>query len=317
MADKSLIEWCDATINPAYGCTKCGAACDHCYAERLAARFSANPDVEHLVAGTVDASGHWTGKVNLWPERMEQALHWRKPRRIFVGSMTDLFHPAVPFEFLDRIFAVMAMASPQHTFMLLTKRPERMAEYLGYEYRRERIYKASGESDAFCLDWSLPNVWLGTTIWDQDSADRAVPILLSTPAAKRFVSVEPMLGPVVIPAELLARLAWVICGGETGPKARPMHPDWPRKLRDDCVAAGVPFFFKQWGEWAPHLPELGYDNPATGGRAWGCINRDGEWMPGTTPFNGDRGDYEWPMVRVGQRRAGRKLDGRTWEEVPG
>lgn len=338
MADKSKIQWCDATINPCYGCFPVSPACDHCYAARMAHRLGA------LTEGT-HKDGRWTGKVNLFPERMEQALRWRKPRRIFVGSMTDLFHPEVPDNFLDRVFAYMALAK-QHTFLLLTKRPERMREYLTHYCCDAEI---SGmidsilgvEREDFCITLPLTNVILMTTIEDQPRADTRMPHLMALAGMgwETGGSVEPMLGAVnfrnitisdkggirktwdvlcgtstthhpvfggggVAPGSL----QWVICGGESGPNARPMHPDWARSLRDQCAAAGVPFFFKQWGEWMPcsamedeeEAPDVPY----------GFIHDDGYFDPGQDGMficrNGVRAEQTF---RVGKHRAGRLLDG--------
>ena len=262
MSDNSRIEWCDATLSPAYGCSPISPACDHCYAARMAGRLGNLTEGAHR-------NGKWTGKINLFPERMRQALKWKKPRRIFVGSMTDLFHDEIENEFLDRVFAYMALAS-QHTFMLLTKRPEWMEEYIAFwtpdgkinPYRWADAVQGIIHPKAGSLPtWPLPNVWLGVTAENQEQADARIPILLDTPAVTRFVSVEPMLGPVDLHDGLWRterdwtdeyesyprepRLDWIICGGETGPDSRPMHPDWVCNLRDECVAAGVPFFMKK------------------------------------------------------------------------
>lgn len=261
---------------------------------------------------------------------LEVPLHWRKPRRVFVGSMSDLFHLDVPEDFIGRAFAVMALAS-QHSFQILTKRPQRMAAVLG----AVRPYPATCSfSEGFSAEWQrqtmdgisyrwpLPNVWLGTSVEDQRYADLRIPHLLATPAALRFLSVEPLLGPVDLRPWLrringesraesvhdwsTERIDWVIVGGESGPGARPMHPDWVRAVRDECQRWGVPFLFKQWGEWAPVDPE-----PRTGN---GTIARpDGtfRWRLGVPPTDG-----EIAMVRVGKKAAGRELDGRTWDEYP-
>lgn len=281
------IEWADETINPALGCMKTSPGCANCYALRVASRMQHNPLVAESYAGLVDPiTGEWTGKVNLFPERMEKALHWKRTRRIFVGSMTDLFHPAVPDEFLDKVFAYMALAQ-QHTFIVLTKRAERMREYvasgngtcirIGIRQEIERM----GFPDIGTVGKALPNLWLGVTVEDRSHIHR-IWHLLNTPAAKRIVSVEPMLGEVDMTSVVFPRaygtgilnsltgemhghvpdsplgkteaLDWVICGGETGPNARPMHPEWARSLRDQCAAAGVPFFFKQMAQKAP-IPE--------------------------------------------------------------
>jgi protein gp37 len=340
MADKTKIQWADATINPAYGCTKCSPGCDHCYAETMASR-----NLSKCYAGLTEGR-KWTGRVNLFPERMEEALKWKRPRRIFVGSMTDLFHKSVPFDFLDSIFAVMALAW-DHTFMLLTKRPERMLEYFNScpttwsNHLANRIYSITGSIKKdnqvqasiegrlnHSVGWPMRHVHLGVTVCNQAEADAKIPILLATPAAKRFVSVEPMLGSVNVSDHLevwpgcgggepredcefcsgnLRILDWVICGGESGPGARPMHPDWARSLRDQCQAAGTPFFFKQWGEWAPG--ERSQDVVAdilldSRGEAAGHIRSVGQMV------------QPEPMSRVGKRRAGRLLDGIEWNEFP-
>lgn len=414
--------WWTKSWNPVIGCTKCSPACDNCYAEALhtqrhKAKLAGAP-MPLCYAEPFD-------RVRFLPERLLQPLGWRKPQRIFVGNMGDLFHEDVPFEALDRIFAAMAL-SPQHTFMLLTKRLKRIAEYLatpgrvraicssavdvardaspdphkGYK-RWARFGDACGEASLTAwtykggcaemmflrqgggehpswVNWPLPNVWLGTTIWDQASADRAVPILLDTPAAKRFVSYEPALEPVEISPYLPGSyecaltcghregassrpevrcegcgfqgpdtyevwgdgdtevcpecgdcwapepvcpecgtymvqehpdtqyLDWVICGGETGPGARPMHPDWPRSLRDQCTSAGVPFFFKQWGEYG--------EREVPGTHSVYCHARRNfiENEPIGHEWNPD-GKF---MIKCGKAAAGRVLDGRTWEEVP-
>lgn len=324
------IEWADRVWNPVTGCTKCSPACDNCYAERVATT---------RLAGRFGYPKDDPFSVTLHKDKLLEPTNWHKPSRVFVCSMADLFHEEVPQEWLLKVFAVMALSEKQ-TFMLLTKRPERAHAFLSANDLRQQLEqtismkfgpKAGAEFHCrvYSCGWPLPNVWLGTTIWDQASADRAVPILLSTPAAKRFVSVEPMLGPVNLMDHLgwqgsvcpdccgsgeddLSRcptcngtgrygLDWVICGGETGPGARPMHPDWPRSLRDQCQAAGVPFFFKQWGEFAPWEFE-GTD---------GGINKTG----GRYHYKVDSFGKGEPRC-FGKAKAGRVLDGRTWEEVP-
>lgn len=217
------------------------------------------------------AVGDTTG-VRLHEDRLTVPLHWRKPRRVFVCSMADLFHESIPDEFIARVFAVMALA-PQHTFQILTKRPGRMRSLLGGWgihnlvmdrfandddlYVRRALAAGGGQA------WPLPNVWIGVSVEDQKSADLRIPILLDTPAAVRWLSCEPLLGPVDISRDewLFSGkgncVDWVVVGGESGPGARPMHPDWARSLRDQCAAADVPFLFKQWGEWAPDGFDIG------------------------------------------------------------
>lgn len=221
MAITTRIEWADATINPLVGCSKISPACENCYAERMAARMAHNPAVAHRYADTVDAHGKWTGKINLFSSEMYKVLRWRKAQRIFVGSMSDLFHPSVPDEHLDQVFAYMLAsyaipACAKHTFMLLTKRPDRMRKYLSAASsalierwaeagsrmivwdNEEAIFSKLIESIANCGPplFPLPNVWLGTTVEDQARADERVPELLATPGALHFVSCEPLLGPV-------------------------------------------------------------------------------------------------------------------------
>jgi protein gp37 len=274
----SKIEWTDETWNPVTGCTKTSEGCKNCYAERVTKRFW--PDINFS-----EIKPHY--------DRLEQPLKWRKPRKIFVCSMSDLFHEEVPFNFIDHIFAVMGR-SQYHTFMILTKRPQRMLEYLKSE-RYQKILNiaytlkfkdeglGAGISNPNNMNW-WPHVWLGVTVENQKTADERIPILLQIFAKVRFVSIEPMLGPVDLskwlepegwycencqrelePEEVTftethdirqggcggyvggppSQLDWVICGGESGPSARPIHPDWVRRLRDQCKEAGVPFFLKQ------------------------------------------------------------------------
>jgi protein gp37 len=292
MSDRSGIEWTDATWNPVTGCVEVSEGCDHCYARTFAERFR----------GVADHPYEQGFDPKLWPERLEQPLRWKRPRMIFVNSMSDLFQDAVPDEFIEQVFVVMARAT-HHVFQVLTKRPGRMASFLNRPGTRNFIVnRATSENVAAArargwlgmvpdhvLDWPLPNVWLGTSVESQRWADVRIPKVLKTPAAVRFLSCEPLLGPVDLISAMGGRLdalrgdrldlsdgsiiaggsgiGWVIVGGESGPGARPMHPDWARSLRDQCVAAAVPFFFKQWG--------------------------------GRTPKAG-----------------GRELDGRTWDELP-
>ena len=298
------IGWCEKTWNPVTGCTPISPGCANCYAKRMATRLAGRygyPDDDPF-------------RVTLHPKRLEEPLHWCKPQHIFVCSMADLFHDEVPFEFVDFIFAATVLA-PQHTYLILTKRPRRMAEYIergpgGVEGRAKRALRGDDPMTPVLtgktLAWPLPHVWLGVTAEDQQRADERIPILLSIPAAKRFVSTEPMLGPV----DLLERgyladhewkkgtpggLDWVIAGGETGRGARPMHPEWVRALRDQCIEAGVKLWFKSWGGWLPHY-ERAY--PETG-KLGLCEIGDGK------------------MIRAGSNPyEPRLLDGRTWEERP-
>ena len=314
------IEWTDESWNPVRGCTRVSKGCENCYAETQAHRFS-GPGQAYEGLTVLKADGpRWTGKIRLVPEKLDEPLRWRKPRKVFVNSMSDLFHEGVPDEFIDRVFAVMAL-SPQHTFQILTKRPERMREFLS-----DRLFKSAPTVCCIEVSWGpggicwadmdevklpLPNVWLGVSVEDQATADERLAVLLEVPAKVRFVSYEPALGPVdftrIYPADAggdlpvnvltpfnphsgVGHLDWVICGGESGPEARPMNRDWARQVRDQCEAAGVPFFFKQWGEWSPVDPKQSYRSVTV--------------------------NTETGMVRVGKKAAGAKLDGREHREFP-
>lgn len=213
MSDNSAIEWTDATWNPVTGCTKVSPGCKHCYAERFAERFRGVPG--HPFEFGFD--------LRLWPERLTQPIKWRAPRRIFVNSMSDLFHPDVPEQFIGRVFDVMEEAS-HHQFQVLTKRPERALEL------------------APRLPWP-ENVWMGTSVESQ-LYTRRIDMLRQIRAQVRFLSCEPLLGPLTLD---LRGIHWVIVGGESGPGARPMLPEWVTSIRDQCHNADVAFFFKQWG----------------------------------------------------------------------
>jgi len=226
MADRSAIEWTEATWNPVTGCSKVSPGCAHCYAETLSLRFGRS----ELPWTPANASRN----VSFHPERLEQPLRWRRPRLIFVNSMSDLFHELVPAEFVDEVIAVMERAG-QHTFQVLTKRPE-----------RARSLFVDGEVRPL-----PPNAWLGVSIENSRFTWRA-DVLRETPTAVRFISAEPLLGSLFEtggnrkPLEL-ADIDWLIAGGESGWHARPMQVAWARELRDACREQGVAFFFKQWG----------------------------------------------------------------------
>ncbi len=234
MAQSSAIEWTESTWNPIVGCTKVSAGCKHCYAERMAKRLAAmaradivearDPGRKSNYLRVIDSHGRWNGKVALDDTSVDEPRKWKSPRVIFVNSMSDLFHEAVPAGFVHRVFATMN-ACPQHTFQVLTKRPERAAEL---------------SPD---LSWT-PNIWMGTSV-ENALVTWRVHELRRTRAKVKFLSVEPLLGP--IPRLPLSGMHWVIVGGESGPGARPMEAHWVRQIRDRCLAQGVPFFFKQWG----------------------------------------------------------------------
>ena len=237
MGDHTGIEWTDATWNPIRGCSRVSEGCRHCYAERVAARFSGPGLPYEGLAVMRDGEPRWTGKTQMIWKHLEDPLRWRRPRRIFVNSMSDLFHEDLAPDWIGRIFAIMA-AAPQHTFQILTKRPRRMHGF---------VAGPSSDPKAANIGWPLPNVWLGVSAENQATADERIPLLLETPAAVRFVSAEPLLGAIDLDVHG-PELDWLIVGGESGPGARPMQPEWARSLRDQCVDAGVAFFFKQWGE---------------------------------------------------------------------
>lgn len=321
---KTEIEWATDVWNPVTGCTKVSQGCKNCYAERIFERF--NKDRKFT-------------DVRCHPERLEQPLHWKKPRRIFVNSMSDLFHEDVPEEFIAAIVGICAVTS-QHAYMILTKRADRMLSVMA-KTNYLRCFSAMekygiAEKKGRWVDpkfwhwprvWPPPNVWLGVSVEDQKTADERIPLLLQTPAAVRFVSYEPAMAAVDFvrwmdityagngfqPAkgraaygEQRPKINWVIAGGESGPHARPAHPDWFRAVRDQCQAAGVPFFFKQWGEWLPedHMPErhlwMRQDYQETG--------------PNVRLVEYEKGPAvkypSIPMFRVGKKAAGRLLDGR-------
>jgi protein gp37 len=283
MGDKSAIQWTDATWNPTSGCTRASPGCDNCYAVTMTRRLAAMGQAKY--AGLVnEGKRHFNGTVRTDEYALPMPLGWRKPRQIFVDSMSDLFHPAVQFEFIDRVLAVAAL-TPRHTYQLLTKRAERAAEYFG-QLTPERLIDVVAEDygdDAWSFAgnwidgwsmpkevpndgnplngtvkrWPLPNVWMGTTVEDQERADERIPHLLRVPAAVRFLSCEPLLGPLdltgwfLIPVadrdSFVAPLDWVIVGGESGPGARPFDLSWARRIVQQCKAADVPVFVKQLG----------------------------------------------------------------------
>jgi protein gp37 len=240
MADGSAIEWTDATWNPVTGCTKITAGCDNCYASRFSERFRGVPG--HPFENGFD--------LTLRPERIEQPLSWRRPRMIFVNSMSDLFHKGVPRVFIDRVFELMETAD-WHIFQVLTKRSSLMRDYLKHRY----------------VNATPPaHVWFGVSVENGRSLAR-IEHLRDAPAAVRFVSIEPLIGPV---GKIdLDSIHWVIAGGESGPRARPMNVEWAREVRDQCAEQGVSFFFKQWGGI----------RPKTGGRA--LDGREWNELPGS------------------------------------
>lgn len=240
------IAWTEETWNPVTGCSKVSPGCANCYAEAIARRFNADVFKPWLPENA-------EYNVQTRPERLDAPLHWRKSRRVFVNSMSDLFHEQVPDEFICDVFAVMAR-TPQHTYQVLTKRPERMWEFCS----REAHWWGNRAGIAHRADYGkpLPNVWLGVSVENQHWADERIPVLLRTPAAVRFISAEPLLGPVDLSlwtgckdptCDCASWLDWVIVGGESGRVRRSFELEWARSLRDQCRDAGVAFFFKQTG----------------------------------------------------------------------
>ena len=354
----SKIEWTDKTWNPIAGCSIVSPGCTHCYAMKTAARLEAidaakraagRKGMPHYAGLTQPSKAGpvWTGKIaRASDETLTEPLRRKKPTMYFVNSMSDLFHEDVPDEWIDQVFAVMALC-PQHTFQVLTKRSARMRDYLARDDAAQGWMETDiwRDADARCdadddeskpqsyhertaqLDHvmarmlsdesylPLPNVWLGVSAERQQEADARIPDLLATPAAVRFVSAEPLLGPIDFtrrqshPAgdRLSSRtwlddIDWIIVGGESGTNARPMHPDWARSIRDQCADAGVAFFFKQWGEFSAL----------------------GSWKDGERHLIAYRGaltnkhvvSNEHAFLRVGKAHAGRLLDGREHNEMP-
>ena len=375
MADHTSIEWTDATWNPVTGCSVVSPACTNCYAMKLAGtRLKHHPSRTGLTQAS-KAGPVWNGQVRFNEQWLDQPLHWKRPRRIFVCAHGDLFHEDVPDEWIDRVFAVMALA-PQHTFQVLTKRSNRMREYLTRRCgqpisplegemsgRTEGGAQGAGVARPSAMAPGVPrsesqtvgfrpppatarhplsNVWLGVSVEDQIRADERIPDLLATPAAVRFVSAEPLLGPIDFndipwPTDRPrfpetddisdgrsalrmidgARLDWVIVGGESGPNARPMHPQWTRDLRDQCAAAGAAFHFKQWGAWSPG-DDLGED--VLDGAPFGAFMAISGSRPGAVwcaNISQDIAAANEIMFRVGKKRAGRLLDGVEHNGFPG
>ncbi|QNM94930.1 DUF5131 family protein [Chitinimonas koreensis] len=319
MADRTGIEWTNATWNPVTGCTKVSQGCKHCYAKhQIWPRLSAMPNTVY--------HGREFEQVECHLERLAQPLRWAKPRRIFVNSMSDLFHEAVPDDFIIDVFETMAHAQ-QHTFQVLTKRPARMAYLLGlqsWDVQMEIRDRLKYTPAADTLQWPLPNVWLGVSVEDQATADERIPLLLQAPAAVRWISAEPLLGPVTIfdldgPVDVAEGMAspihWVVAGGESGPGARPMSIRWARDLRDQCAAASVPFLFKQWGEWAPARVR---PSETSGQFAFGDYEHQPDRFVLTDRYPraftsfGARAIVE----RVGKKTAGRLLDGHLHDAYP-
>jgi protein gp37 len=331
MGERTKIEWCDATWNPVTGCTPISDGCRNCWAKRMANRQR----------GRNGYPADDPFRVTFRPERLEQPLRWKKPRKIAVSLMGDLFHDGVEQRWLNLIFGVMSL-SRRHTYLILTKRPARMAAFLNAPSCGRKIGDAQAdywndEKYRGIVELPLPNVWLGTSVEYQQAADERIPWLLKCPAAVRWISREPSLGPVKYQLEWLQKIALIVHGGESGPGARPDHPDWARADRDQCQAAGVKFFFKQWGDWAQSMHDQepivrnGDIDFRSDGTVTGQVTRvdylDNSLPPSRrnraigammrhTVKRDERVGREVTMQRVGKKAAGRLLDGREWNEMP-
>jgi protein gp37 len=378
VATDTTIEWADKTWSPIIGCDRVSPGCDSCYAISTARIRESNPHpaIAAAFAGTTqrtDTGVDWSGKVNLLEDRLTQPLRWKKSAKVFVNSLSDLFHKNVPDEFIAKVFATMA-ATPQHTYQILTKRHARMRSLLNQdEFRLLVKDEYTGLWLAGLIPgqplviniWPLRNVHLGVSVENQHWADIRIPALLDTPAAVRWISAEPLLGPIDLlgkrdhhghrptltywltgrpqlgqprttnteiqmhPLATGPRLDWVVAGGESGPKARPPHPDWFRTLRNQCAAANIPYLFKQWGDWGPEWPLDKDGHLLTTRRGLGVtVANDGTvYQPGELaypdgPRYGEavRAGHDkaslTAMYRLGKKKAGRELDGREHNEFP-
>jgi protein gp37 len=330
MGNNSKIEWTEATWNPVTGCAKVSSGCKNCYAKRMSERLSKIPKTAYYGRKFTDVQCH--------DDRLKVPLKWRNPRKVFVNSMSDLFHEDVPDEFIDQVFAAMALAG-RHTFQVLTKRPGRMRDYMKRLGRSAKLLDTAARKigytlefqDKYWMPWPIPNIWLGVSIENQETADKRIPLLLETPAAVRFLSCEPLLGAInlanlafwvdergeigptdVREPDVFPDIHWVIVGGESGPKARPMHPAWVRSIRDQCAIARVPFLFKQHGEW---LATAFCDDRTVQiqSKRTVYVRQDGSFRDAADGADLLR-DEE--TAWVGKKAAGRLLDGVLHDEYP-
>ena len=350
MADNTRIEYADATWNPVTGCFPASPGCAHCYAMRLAGgRLKHHPSRDGLTRPS-KSGPVWTGEVRFSESWLTQPIRWRRPRRIFVCAHGDLFADKVPDEWIDRVFAVIALA-PKHTFLLLTKRPERMRQYLTSERVYAGILRAADQLRQWRPElratpishpcggvwWS--QLWLGASIEDQRRADQRRDHLhaLSMTGWQTWASYEPALGPV--DWQGWEFLSWLVSGGESGRGARASHPEWHRAARDFCHTHGIPHCFKSWGDWLPisalseeeldalyrsnRIAKDGEDQEyldETFGRRCIvprlCLSADGNHLPADSPDAWHAGTAPMLAFRVGKQRAGRLLDGRTHDALP-
>lgn len=299
MSTNTSIEWTDATWSPTTGCDRISPGCDNCYALTMAKRLKAMGSAHYQNDGDPRTSGPGFKLTTHEDDSVLAPLRWKKPRRVFVNSMSDLFHDDVPEQFIAKVFGIMALA-PQHTYQILTKRPQRMARMLNGALFAGFASDWAGQEIPV---WPLPYVWLGTSI-ESDKYTFRADYLRKTPAAVRFISAEPLLGP--LPSLNLTGIDWLIVGGESGPGARPMHPQWARDLRDQAHATDTAYFFKQWGAWAPGmLPDKSYGSHRV------CY--DGTFYKNTPTSYMSNEEF---ICRVGKKLAGRLLDGFEWNEFP-
>ncbi|MFJ2007934.1 DUF5131 family protein [Streptomyces chartreusis] len=366
------IEWATDVWNPISGCDRVSDGCTNCYALSFARRHRAMGTRGYQRDGRPETSGPGFG-VTLHDWALTEPLRWRTAKHVFLNSMSDAFHPEVPDEYLAALWAVMYWTGadvrgrhahrPVQTYLILTKRPPRMRAWLkkwaDRDTRVDLITRAAERgwcdhediTNAPFMPGRLASVWLGVSVENQDAADTRIPQLMQTPATVRFVSAEPLLGPLDLTRWLRPApdcqhaapddgccshpdnmtpechrwlhcpvtngqwqgLDWVIAGGESGPGARPMHPRWPEDLRANCEAAGVPYFYKQWGAWAPH----GTGEPSTAGRLGKTIHVDPHGHIHTVK-PGDQPPADWArMVRYGKKRSGSALDGEHYQQLPG
>lgn len=298
MSGQTKIEWATKVWNPVVGCQKVSEGCRNCYAEELHnRRHKAYQDGK---LQNIPQYAKLFSEIQLLHDRIDEPLFWGKTQKVFVNSMSDIFHEDIPFEFLEEVFFTMNEES-RHTFMILTKRPQRMRDFIEW-----LINKWS--DDSVGLSWYPPNnIWFGVSVENQEAADERIPFLLNTPASVRFLSCEPLLGSIDLTSYLGFNdpktkgplIDWVIVGGETGTGARPMHPAWVRGLRDQCQEHKVPFFFKSWGEW---ISESDY--------------RFGDW-PNLYQRKSHIFENGITVYKTGKKKSGRLLDGREWNELPG
>lgn len=354
MSARSSIEWTDRTWNPITGCSEVSPGCANCYAARFSAtRLKNHPDYAGLaIVDEKTKKPRFSGELRFHADRIEEPLHWRKPSRVFVNSMSDLFNEKVERRQIAQIFGVMALTQ-RHTYQVLTKRPQNLNWLRNLDSHRAvaEAFQVTGAWPTCDMEheWPLSNVWLGVSVESQHFADERIPLLLEAPAAVRFLSAEPLLGPInlqfmfnqrsglalnsltgersfsVPPVDMyLHSIDWVICGGESGPNARPMHPEWARSLRDQCLSAAVPFFFKQWGSWLPIVRHGFRPKQRAGALHELRMHRETEcgevdelvYHAYPSDANDDNGRY-WEMTWAPKHHVSQRyLDGRTWNEFP-